>query len=162
MARLVPQRIVPLLGTMLLFFILVPVAGCENKPATVEIFLQHPDGGRTPVVHAELAANEGQRSLGLMFRRELGETEGMLFLFPTERPQQFWMKNTYIELDIIYLDHSFNVVSIAKRATPLTESPRPSEKPAQYVLEVRGGTSDKWGIVPGSKAVITGNLPPAR
>lgn len=150
------------IGSLLLLLMLAPAAGCETKAPVVELFLQHPAGGRTPTVSAEVAATEGERSLGLMYRRELGETNGMLFLFPSESPRQFWMKNTYVELDIIYLDRSFTVVSIVKKATPLTESPRASEKPAQYVLELRGGTADRWGIVPGSKAIVTGKLPAPR
>ena len=74
---------------------------------------------------------------------------GMLFLMPEEKIQSFWMKNTYIPLDIIYINSNNQVISIKENAKPMNESPLPSEKPAIYVLEILGGTSAKLGIKPG-------------
>ncbi len=103
----------------------------------------------------ELAANDEQRVRGLMFREELNDNAGMLFLFSDEIPRSFWMKNTLISLDIIYLDEYKRIVSIAKRAKPLDETSLPSIFPAQYVLEIRGGLSDELGIKNGDMALFT-------
>lgn len=115
----------------------------------------------SPVIQAELAVSASEKQLGLMYRKHLGETEGMLFIFPDESLRSFWMKNTYVELDIIFLDASLRVVSISERATPLTETKRSSTAPAKYVLEVRGGMSKTWGVGPGSVLKVDGALPAA-
>ena len=79
----------------------------------------------------------------------MNENEGMLFVFHDEKPRSFWMKNTYIPLDIIYLNKDKQIVSIAKNAEPLSETSRPSEGEAMYVLEINGGLSDKLGLMKG-------------
>ena len=77
------------------------------------------------------------------------ENQGMLFVFHEEKPRSFWMHNTYIPLDIIYLNKEKDIVSIAKNAEPLSETSRPSEGDAMYVLEINGGLSDKLGLAKG-------------
>ena len=139
---------------MLIYFF----AACDKSGASVETYFTKKDGTTTPKVIAELAKTEGERRLGLMYRKEMPEDRGMLFIFPTERPQSFWMKNTYLELDIIYLSSEWKVVTIIHRAVPLSETARPSVTPAQYVLEVVGGLSEKWGISKGDKLEIVGGL----
>jgi uncharacterized membrane protein (UPF0127 family) len=89
----------------------------------------------------------------MMFRKTLLPNHGMLFVFNTEEPQSFWMRNTFLPLDIIYLDKEGNVVSIQKNCKILNDNPLPSEKPAMYVLEINGGLSDNLGITIGSKAM---------
>ena len=98
---------------------------------------------------AETMDSESGRQLGLMYRKELPDNQGMLFVFPTEEPRSFWMKNTFLELDMLFFDSKKKLVSIVKRATPLTETRRDSNLPAQYVLEVLGGSAEKWGVEPG-------------
>ena len=144
---------------LLLTAILFALIGCQSHSGGVLVQLNGSGGGVTPSIQAEVAATDPARQLGLMYRKSLGETEGMLFVFPAEEPLSFWMRNTYVELDIIYLDKSLKVVSIVHRAVPLTETPRPSGKPAQYVLEVPGGSAKRWGVEPGWSAVVTGELP---
>lgn len=97
-------------------------------------------------IDVEFAKNEMERSLGLMYRSSMDEHQGMWFIFPEEAPRSFYMRNTEISLDIIYLDKDKKVVSIAKNARPYDETSLPSEKPAMYVLEINGGLADKWGI----------------
>lgn len=94
----------------------------------------------------ELAENQQETTLGLMYRRSMAANRGMLFIFPQEEMRSFWMKNTYIPLDIIYINSDNQIVSISKNAEPLTEVSRPSQAPAQYVLEVNAGTCDRLGI----------------
>ena len=105
-------------------------------------------------IDVEFAKNEMERSLGLMYRSSMDEHQGMWFIFPEEAPRSFYMRNTEISLDIIYLDKDKKVVSIAKNARPYDETSLPSEKPAMYVLEINGGLSDKWGIEKGDRMEV--------
>lgn len=137
---------------------LFATACSAGSPATNSVTVSFP-GSSAPALNTEVVSTPGARQLGLMYRKELASDAGMLFVFPEERPLAFWMKNTYIELDIIYLDKNYQVVSIAARATPMTETPRPSGKPAQFALEVRGGSAEAWHIGPGSTASVSGQVP---
>jgi uncharacterized protein len=103
------------------------------------------------ILDIEIADDEAERMRGLMDRLDLSEKEGMLFIFPNEEPRSFWMKNTYISLDIIYISASKEIVSIQKYTEPKSTYSIPSEKPAMYVLEVNAGFTDKFGINPGDK-----------
>jgi uncharacterized membrane protein (UPF0127 family) len=94
----------------------------------------------------EVAGTDAQRQMGLMFRESLGEDEGMLFLFPTERHNSFWMHNTLIPLDMFFVDADWNVVGIVEQATPQTDDPRNVPLMSQYVLEVNGGFAKRHGI----------------
>jgi uncharacterized membrane protein (UPF0127 family) len=111
-----------------------------------------PDGKRKlQRFDIEIAHDEDQRQQGLMFRKSMADTQGMLFVFDQEEEQSFWMHNTYIPLDIVYIDEDGVVVSIQKNCKILNDTPLPSGKPAQYVVEINGGLSDKIGLAPGSK-----------
>ncbi len=151
------------IAIMLLVFVVFAtmfLASCQADRAHVQVQFKNPDGGLSPVVDSELALTSSEQQLGLMYRKEMTERSGMLFVFPDEKPRSFWMKNTYLELDIIYLSKDLEVVSIVERAVPLTETPRPSGAPAMYVLEVKAGLSKAWGIQPGSVGTITGEINP--
>lgn len=99
----------------------------------------------------EIAATDEQRSMGLMFREEMALDHGMLFLFETEGQRYFWMKNTPLPLDIIYISATGTIVSIAADTKPFSLDTIPSGLPAQYVLEINAGLSAKLGIKPGDK-----------
>jgi uncharacterized membrane protein (UPF0127 family) len=103
------------------------------------------------ILDIEVADEEAERMRGLMDRLNLSENAGMLFIFPNEEPRSFWMKNTYISLDIIYINSQKEIVSIQKYTEPKSTYSIPSEKPARYVLEVNAGFTDKFGINPGDK-----------
>ena len=105
-------------------------------------------------IEVEFAKNDEERALGLMYRSSMDEHQGMWFIFPEEAPRSFYMRNTEIPLDIIYLDKDKKVVSIAKNARPYDETSLLSEKPAMYVLEINGGLSDKWGIEKGDRMEV--------
>ncbi len=98
---------------------------------------------------AELVDTPSERATGLMFRESLGKNEGMLFVFPQSVQDAFWMKNTLIPLDMLFIDPQKKVVTIVHRAEPLTTTPRESEFPYQYVLEILGGRSEELGIKEG-------------
>ncbi|MEM1378491.1 MAG: DUF192 domain-containing protein [Pseudomonadota bacterium] len=97
----------------------------------------------------EIASTDGQRSTGLMHRRDLPGNRGMLFVFPDLAPRFFWMQNTPTALDIIYADDNGVIVSIATNTVPFSTAPIPSGAPAQYVLEVVAGTTTSQDIAVG-------------
>ena len=99
----------------------------------------------------EIADDEAERMRGLMDRFELPDHAGMLFIFEREEMRSFWMKNTFISLDIIYINANKEIVSIQKNTQPQTTYSIPSERPARYVLEVNAGFTDKYEINPGDK-----------
>lgn len=144
----------------------VALESCEaasknDSGSGVALYFETANAQRSPEIMAEVVATPSEREQGLMYRRDLAELSGMLFIFPVEEVRQFWMKNTYLELDIIFVNEALRVVSIAERATPHTTVHRVSDQPAKYVLEVGGGQCKKWGITAGSKMVVQGSLPPA-
>ena len=99
----------------------------------------------------ELATNDAERERGLMFRKELPEGRGMLFDFEREAPVAFWMKNTYIPLDMIFIRADGSILRIAENTEPLSDRLVPSGGPVRAVLEVIGGTARRLGIAPGDK-----------
>jgi len=92
----------------------------------------------------EIADDNAQTTRGLMYRRSMGEKQGMLFIFPREEVRSFWMKNTYIPLDLIFLDTNRHIVHIHEAAQPKSEQSIPSIEPAKYVLEVNEGFSARY------------------
>jgi uncharacterized protein len=105
-------------------------------------------------IDIELAQSEEKREQGLMFRSSLEENQGMLFIFEDLKIRQFWMKNTFINLDIIYIDENLKVINISKETPAFLEDETQipaSKKPAKYVLEVNGGLCKKWAIKEGTE-----------
>lgn len=87
----------------------------------------------------EVVSNPADQSKGLKYRSAMGSNQGMLFVFPFEAPQSFWMQDTRISLDIVFVNRALQIVHIAPATTPFSEESIPSEKPAQYVVEVNAG-----------------------
>lgn len=108
------------------------------------------DGTRLPV-SVELARSDEERTRGLMNRRELASESGMLFLFEENAPRAFWMKNTLIPLDMLFIDDGGRLVGLIERTEPLTTSPRDPGVPSRYVLEVNGGWAARHGVRPGDR-----------
>lgn len=104
-------------------------------------------------VHAEVADTPAARERGLMFRTDLGENEGMLFVFPNSQIRSFWMRNTYIPLDIAYMDPDFVIVDI-KQMEPEDETLIDSARPAMFALETRQGWFERRGISVGDRAQV--------
>jgi uncharacterized protein len=108
------------------------------------------DGKIIKTLEIEIASDSYERENGLMNRSEMLENRGMLFVFDEPKIQNFWMKNTRIPLDIIYINENKKVINIAKNTIPQSENGTPpSTSPAKYVLEINGGMSNKWGIKEG-------------
>ncbi len=126
------------------------LAACQPKPPEREA-LQVLSGGTTHAFQVEIADDEQERETGLMNRDSLPAGQGMLFLFPDARERAFWMKNTHIPLDIIYISKSGEVISIQKNTMPMNETPLHSFGPAAAVLEINGGQADVLGIKPGDR-----------
>jgi uncharacterized membrane protein (UPF0127 family) len=99
----------------------------------------------------ELATTEAEREKGLMFRKELPEGQGMLFDFHREQEVGFWMQNTYIPLDMIFIKADGRILRIAENAKPMSTDVIPSKGPVRFVLEVIAGTARKMGIAPGDR-----------
>ncbi len=97
----------------------------------------------------EIADDPVERSQGLMFREELADGTGMLFLYPSPRIASFWMKNTLIPLDMLFIDAEGVIVTIARETTPLSLVPVSSNTPVTTVFEIFGGQSDALGIAVG-------------
>lgn len=99
----------------------------------------------------EIADDEAERQKGLMYRTSLAPDAGMLFIWDKAAPRAFWMRNTYIPLDIIYIGAGGQIVSIAAMTEPFNETPIPSEGPALAVLEIAGGRAAELGIAIGDR-----------
>ncbi|MBC8500389.1 MAG: DUF192 domain-containing protein [Nanoarchaeota archaeon] len=139
---------------IILLLIILLLYGCSEKTKfeyeTGEVVL----GDIT--VNVEIADTYDKVMFGLMEREKLGEFEGMLFIFSDEEPRTFWMKNTLIPLDIIFINSDFEIVKI-QHAVPCEEDPcelYPSEEPAKFVVEVNEGFSEEHGVDKGMKAEI--------
>jgi uncharacterized membrane protein (UPF0127 family) len=108
--------------------------------------------GRDAVtVEVEVVQTPEQRQRGLMYRKQLDPERGMLFLF--EQPQQltFWMHNTLIPLDMIFITSDWTVLGVVENATPLTDAPRSVPGPGQFVLEVNAGFARRHGLYAGTR-----------
>jgi len=94
----------------------------------------------------EIADTEYEIQTGLMYRENMKNSQGMLFVFDDVSEHSFYMKNTQFSLDIIYIDEHLKIASFQKNTIPFNETSLPSGVPIQYVLEVNGGLSDTWGL----------------
>lgn len=101
----------------------------------------------------EIADDDAERQRGLMYRPPLEDDRGMLFQFEQAAEQSFWMRNTPSSLDILYIDPTGRIVSIAQHTTPNSDAPIPSNGAANGVLELRAGRSSEIGAKPGDRVV---------
>lgn len=97
-----------------------------------------------------------QMARGLMFRNSMVEDMGMIFDFREDGARQFWMRNTLLPLDMIFVNDALEVVSFIENATPQTDTPRRSEGPARYVIELKAGEVARIGLQPGSTVTLQG------
>lgn len=132
-----------------------PGPSAENPPPFMDdgdLFILR-TGQEEPLVKldVEFATDRESITQGLMFRQEMELDQGMLFLMPSEEPQSFWMRNTYIPLDIIFANANKEIVKIRANTTPLSEDQVTSEVPAAYVLEVNAGYAERNGLKEGDR-----------
>jgi uncharacterized membrane protein (UPF0127 family) len=116
---------------------------------TEELIVETADG---PVrLNVEIADDEAERNHGLMFRESLPDDRGMLFDFPERERAVFWMRNTPLSLDIIFIGPDGRIINIADHTTPYSDAPIPSAGPTRAVLEIRAGRAEALGIRPGDR-----------
>ena len=116
--------------------------GCRSDPRVIV----STKSGKEYAVRVEVADTPAKRELGLQYRRELADDQGMLFLFPAGGVQTFWMKNTPISLDMIFIRSNMRIAGIVHDAVPFSTTTRSVEKPSQFVLEIKGGLAKRQGI----------------
>lgn len=122
-----------------------PQSGLEVVPLTVS------HGSRHYSFRVEVARSALQQARGLMFRTSMAPDEGMVFPMNPPRPASFWMRNTVIPLDLIFVGSDGRILNIAAQAVPYDETPLRSAGPVKAVLEINGGRAAELGIVPGDK-----------
>lgn len=144
------RKLIP--TSILLIGFALTLTGCSSSPEKTAAKFECP--GKNIELALEVASTVEDRAKGLMFRKSLDPNSGMLFIFEEESKLSFWMKNTFIPLDMIFLDKDRAVVGIVEKAAPLTESPRFVEGNSQYVVELFGGESKRLGIEKGCKLLF--------
>ena len=120
-------------------------AGLDQVPLTVT------SNGRRHRFTVEVARTTEQQAMGLMYRNALAPDRGMIFPMDPPRPASFWMRNTLIPLDIIFVRADGSIANIAANTVPYSEEPVPSDGPVAAVLEIAGGRAAELGIKPGDK-----------
>ena len=110
-----------------------------------------PDTGASPSVRVSIARTDREHQRGLMYVQNLPPDDGMLFIFDDDSERQFWMKNTLIPLDMIFIGADLTVVGVIANAKPLTTNPQTVGKGSRYVLEVNGGWASQHGVAAGTK-----------
>ena len=134
---------------VLAWMTLAPAHVAQAAPAADRLVVETRKG---PVeITVELATTPAQRERGLMFRKELAPRHGMLFDFHTEQPVAFWMRNTLIPLDMLFIDGGGRIVYVHPRAVPLALDPIGPEQPVRAVLEIGGGEAAALGIAAGDR-----------
>ncbi len=142
---------------LLILCLLLPLSACKEKqgavlaPASVHELVILTHNGDVHRFNVELALTPQDQAKGLMHRTSLAEDAGMLFYFDMPREQSFWMKNTLISLDLIFITQEGVIHHIHKNAIPKDETPLPSKGVVVSVLEINGGLSDKLKIKAGDK-----------
>ncbi|MEO6717182.1 MAG: DUF192 domain-containing protein [Novosphingobium sp.] len=122
-----------------------PISGLGVIPLSVT------SAGKVHRFRVEFARSDAEQEKGLMFRTAMGADEGMIFPMNPPRPAAFWMRNTVIPLDIIFIGRDHRILNIAANAVPYDETPLPSVGAASGVLELNGGRAAALGIGPGDR-----------
>ena len=123
---------------------------------TSEVLFYNPQGEEIAHIETAVADDDNSRSEGLMDVRELPENNGMLFIFDENRERNFWMANTPLSLDIIFVNDEYEIVRIHQNTSPYSQDGIPSEYPAKYVVEVNAGFTLRNDITEGSTIEIRG------
>lgn len=136
-------------------------AGCRQAPSgPPSVVLTGRDGSEIPI-RVEVVSRSEDQARGLMNRDRLAPDAGMLFVYPAEAPRSFWMKNTFIPLDMLFIGRDRRVVGVVHQAEPLTTTRRAVDAPSMFVLEVNGGLVKHRGVKLGSRVRLE-NIPGLR
>jgi uncharacterized protein len=131
--------------------------GATSGPAATPAVVFHTEVGDVRV-KVEIADTPAARTKGLMYRDSLQADAGMVFVFPVDEDHIFWMKNTHIPLDMIFVTRELEVAGVVANAEPLTETPRSVGRASRFVIEVTGGWATVHGIVTGVRVSFE-NIP---
>ena len=151
---------IAVVGSLFIYFLNKDKSSVEPIAESLDIpfrkqgslaFLSANGNDTISIIDIEIADNNQRRARGLMYRNSLPADAGMLFIFDTEEIQGFWMKNTYIPLDMLFVNANKEIVTIHANTTPLREWNYASTKPALYVVEVNAGYCAQKGIKDGDK-----------
>ncbi len=125
---------------------------------------RHADGSTSPRFQLEVADSESERAKGLMFRRaeDIPAFGGMIFIFPTQVVQTFWMKDTPAPLDMIFINQNLEVVGVISDTAPFSTAQLRVDRPSRYVIEVNAGMAKKNGIVEGARVEPLRPIPVAQ
>ena len=129
------------------FLLLAPAVAWAQELVPLTVVTEE---GEEHLFQVEIARTAGERARGLMYRTELAEDRGMLFLFPRRERIAMWMRNTEIPLDMFFIGDDGRVTQIHERAVPHSEAIIASRRRVRYVLELPGGTADRLGLAPGA------------
>jgi len=130
--------------------------GCREKKNLPPVVVFEGRNGEAARVDVEVVSNDEDRARGLMFRRQLRPDAGMLFVYQFEDNHAFWMKNTYIPLDMIFIGANMRVVGLARKTRPLTLQRIRVEMPSMFILEVNAGYAAAHGICEGTHVGFEG------
>jgi uncharacterized membrane protein (UPF0127 family) len=125
-------------------------------PEVIQPFVEISSGNGRVLVKVEVARTAAQKQRGLMYRKHLDEDAGMLFIAPYEQTQRFWMKNTFIPLDLVFIGGNFRIKGIIEDARPESKKILSIDSPSKYVLEVNAGFCKKYGVKEGQEVKIRG------
>lgn len=125
--------------------------GCREEATGPPRAMLSGRGGQVVTVAVEVVRRPHALRQGLMYRDRLAAAGGMLFVYPAEDQRSFWMKNTYIPLDIVFIGDNRRIVGIVRDAQPLTTTPRRVDAPSRFVLEVNAGFTRRHGVRTGSR-----------
>ena len=142
----------PILIIGLLIALIASVTACQAEP---KVTITTKDG-RTVSFVVEIADTPSKREMGLQYRRDLAADRGMIFLFPAESQQSFWMKNTPLPLDMIFINRERKIVGIVEQTVPFSLDPRSVTAPSQFVLEINGGLAKRHAIKAGDAVRFDG------
>jgi uncharacterized membrane protein (UPF0127 family) len=124
--------------------------GCRNGKTSSPTVILHAKGGAERPFRVEVMRSPEKQARGMMYREHMDADTGMLFVYRGEHQRHFWMKNTNIPLDMIFIGQNRRIVGIVHKAEPMTTTRREVDAPSSFVLEVKGGTCKKHGIKVGS------------
>ena len=137
------------LAAFLALWLVAPLAALTFETETLGV----PTDGGLIELTVEIADTPARRSRGYMERTDIGERDGMLFVYATDRPVSMWMESTPTSLDMIFLEADGTIGSIEVNTTPFSRAIVDSEGEVRFVLEVLGGSVERWGLEPGDRLV---------
>ncbi len=136
----------------------VPAPGCPDDPGPAPVLpkgkVKFPDAAGAPTVPVEIAETDEHRQRGLMYRKSMPADEGMLFVFERSKKLSFWMRNTCIPLDMVFIAEDGTIVHIEENVPTLTDRTFNSGCAAKYVVELNAGWARAHGVAAGQKLAV--------